>query len=66
MTTVTAGLSYTRNLGNFENAKVHFEITDDVRSGESVGEAASRIYAKVEQLVGAAVEEIDRDAAARR
>lgn len=65
MATVTAGLAYTRNLGNFENAKVFFEITDDVRDEEDLDDAANRVYQKVEGLVEAKVKEIDADAAKR-
>jgi len=63
MTNVTYGLHYTRNLGNFENAKVYYEITDTVREGESVDDAVARVTSKVDSLVQARVEEIDREAA---
>lgn len=61
-TRVTAGLQYTRNLGNFENARVHFEISDDVRDGEKTSEAAQRVYSWVETLVDEKIREIDSDA----
>lgn len=61
-TKVTAGLQYTRNLGNFENARVHFEISDDVRDNETIDQARNRIYGKVEAWVEAAIKEIDEDA----
>ena len=65
MTSVTAGLHYTRNLGNFENVKVHFEITDDVRTDEKVADAARRVYSLVESLVQEKVNEIDEEARSR-
>lgn len=61
MTSVTASLQYTRNLGNFENVRVGFEITDDVREGEKVYEASQRVYKWVEQLVDEKIREIDAD-----
>lgn len=65
-TRVTAGLHYTRNLGDFENAKVHFEISDDVRDGEKVSEAAQRVYGWVETLVDEKIREIDADVRATK
>lgn len=62
LTSVTASLQYTRNLGNFENVRVGFEITDDVRDGEKTSEAAKRVYAWVESLVDEKIREIDADA----
>ena len=64
-TRVTAGLQYTRNLGNFENVRVHFEISDDVRDGEKTSEAAQRVYSWVETLVDEKIREIDADAKGR-
>lgn len=61
-TTVHAELKYVRNLGNFESAHVTFGITDSVRDGETVGEAANRVYRKVESLVEEKIKEIDEDA----
>jgi hypothetical protein len=66
MTTVTVGLQYTRNLGNFENARVHFEISDDLRQGESIDAAKDRIFSKVESWVEQAVSSVDAEAAARK
>lgn len=42
-TLVTVGYTFTVNLGNFENAKVHVEVTDGPRKGESVKAAYDRI-----------------------
>lgn len=63
---VSASLHYTRNLGNFENAKVHFEISSDVRPDEKTSQAAERVYSWVESLVDAKIKEIDADAAANK
>lgn len=65
MTRVTYGLHYTRNLQNYENAKVYFEISDDVRDGENVDAAFSRVVSKVDALVEAKVREIDAEAAGK-
>jgi hypothetical protein len=62
MTSVTYGLQYTRNLGNFENARVHFEISDDLRPGETPDQAKDRIVAKVDSWVEAAIKAIDAEA----
>jgi hypothetical protein len=59
---VTYGLAYTRNLGNFENVKPFFEISTDVRDGETDEEAKDRIVAKVDKWVEDAVEQIDEEA----
>lgn len=62
MTRVTYGLHYTRNLGNFENVKVYYEISDDVRDGENVDTAFGRVVGKVDDLVENKVKEIDAEA----
>lgn len=62
MTSVTYGMQYTRNLGNFENARVYFEITDDLRKGESIDQAKARITAKVNAWVVEEISKIDADA----
>lgn len=61
MTDVTAGLNYTRNLGNFENIKVNVEVTDSVRDGEKVTDAFERVYSFVEAKLQEKVEEIEAD-----
>lgn len=60
-TQVTAGLNYTRNLGNFENVKVNVEVTSETRSGENVNDAFERVYAFVEAKLMEKVEEIEAD-----
>lgn len=62
-TAVTVSTFYTRNLGNFENAKVGYEITsDDMKSGETVDQFRARLKAKVQQWVAEDIAEIDADA----
>ena len=61
MTQVTAGLNYTRNLQNFENIKVHVEVTDTVRENEKVNDAFDRVYSFVETKLMEKVEEIEAD-----
>ena len=61
-TRVTAGMQYTRNLGNFENVRVNLEVTDDVRDGETVYAATERILSFVEKRVQDKVREIDEEA----
>jgi hypothetical protein len=62
MTTVRHSMFYTRNLGNFENVKVGYEVEDDLRPGETPDEARSRIKKKVGQWIIEDIEEIDREA----
>jgi hypothetical protein len=63
-TTVTYGLQYLRSLPTkFENVRVHYEITDSVREGETVDAAMARLTAKVDYLVQARIEEIDAEVA---
>lgn len=62
MTSVTYGLQYTRNLGNFENARVFYEITDDLRPGENIEQAKKRITEKVNEWVEAGIKAIDAEA----
>jgi len=62
-TSVTYTAGYTRNLGNFESARVDFGITSDERkSGESVDDLKRRLKAKVDSWVQEAIEEVDAEA----
>lgn len=66
-TTVRYSAFYTRNLTNFENAKIGFELeTDEIRDSESIDEFKERIKAKVDRWVEDAIEQVDAEAAARR
>lgn len=48
---ISAGLTVTKNLGNFESVKVSITITDQQRGEESVKQATDRIYRFVESEV---------------
>lgn len=56
-TTVTVGYAFTVNLGDFENVKVHVEVTDAPRKGENVKQAYDRIEKFVSDRVAEQVEE---------
>jgi hypothetical protein len=57
---------YTRNLGNFENAKIGYEIeSDDIREGENIDDFKNRLQSKINKWVQEGVEAADREAAAR-
>lgn len=49
MSKVSVNLGFTRNLGNFNSARVDIGYEDDVREGETVKEARQRVYAEVEE-----------------
>lgn len=61
MTSVTATLNYTRNLGNYESVKVNVGVTDDVRDNETVDIAFERVYAFVEKKLLEKVDEIESE-----
>lgn len=62
-TSVRAAAFYTRNLGNFENVKVGYEIeTDEFLPGEKTDDVKARLKAKVSKWVQEDIAEIDRDA----
>lgn len=59
-TSVKASIFFTRNLGNFENAKVGYEITtDEFREGETIDQLKARLKAKVEKWIADDIQEID-------
>lgn len=65
-TSVTVSAFYTRNLGNFENAKVGYEIeSDERRPDETVDEFKDRLQAKVDKWLEDRVNQIDAEAAQR-
>lgn len=45
---VKVNLGFTRNLGNFNSARVDIGFEDDVRKDETVEEARKRVYQEVE------------------
>lgn len=49
MAKVRVALGATVNYGNFESGRFDFEVTDDVRSDETVDEAVLRIEQMVEE-----------------
>lgn len=62
-TSVRASAFYTRNLGNFENVKIGYEIeSDEFREGESIDQFKARLKAKVAKWVEEDIKEIDEDA----
>jgi hypothetical protein len=66
-TSVRVSAFYTRNLQNFENAKVGYDIeSDDIREGETIEQFRNRLKAKVQGWVAEDIAEIDADAANRR
>ena len=60
-TYVNAELSYTRNLGNYENIKINLGVQDYVRDGENVNSAMDRVYAFVEDKLITKMEEIEKE-----
>jgi hypothetical protein len=65
-TRVTYRAGYTRNLQNFESARIDFGIeSDEIKEGESINDFKARLKAKVDSWVEEAVEEVDREAANR-
>ena len=58
-TSVTVSAFYTVNLGNFENAKVGYEIeSDEIREGETVDQFRNRLKSKVQKWVEEDITEI--------
>jgi hypothetical protein len=60
-TVVKVDLSYTRNLGNYENIKVTLGVEDTARAGESVTVAMDRVYAFVEKKLIDKMSEIEKE-----
>jgi non-canonical (house-cleaning) NTP pyrophosphatase len=50
-TKVSATLGYTLNLGNFQSLRVDLGVVDQVRQGETTGDAMGRVYTFVENQV---------------
>ena len=66
-TTVRYSAGYTRNLQNFESARIDFGIeSDEIKQGESINDFKARLKAKVDLWVQEAVEEVDAEARAGR
>jgi len=60
-THVTYGISYTKNLGNFESLKVNVQVEDQVGDEETVRQAYARIKKFVDERLEEAVLEIAKD-----
>lgn len=58
MSKVRVGLGFTKNMGNFESAKIEIGLEDDVRAQESTAEAQERIYNLVEAELIKRLEEL--------
>jgi len=58
---VTVALGYTINIGNFENIKVDFGVTDEVQPTETQQEAIDRVYELVQENLFAKVDEVKTD-----
>lgn len=54
---MTVGYSFTVNLGDFENVRVHVEVTDNPRGSETVAQAYDRIDKFVSERVSNEVAE---------
>lgn len=60
-TSVTIGLAYKINMGNFENLDVKVEVTDGARQDETVRQLTDRIYKFVETELVAKVKEVKKE-----
>jgi hypothetical protein len=56
-TKVTVALGYTMNLGNFQSLRIDIGIEDQIRDAENVQDGFDRVYAFVEQQLGAKIRE---------
>ena len=56
-TKVNVALGYTMNLGNFQSLRIDLGIEDQIRDGENVQDGFDRVYAFVEQQLGAKIRE---------
>ena len=62
-TKVSVTLGYTLNLGNFQSLRIDIGVVDNRREGETINDAAERVYefveAKVAEKVAEATAEIE-------
>lgn len=54
-------IKFLKNLGNFENVTVEFELEDSRREGESADQLLDRLYEKADQHLGKRMREIVKD-----
>jgi hypothetical protein len=57
-TRVRVGIKFLKNLGNFENVTLDFEIDCDVLPMETTDAALDRVYDKVEEHLGKRLREL--------
>ena len=58
---VSATLTFTRNLGNFESVKVGFSAEDNVGPDETREDVAKRLYKEVDSWLEKVVNKIDAE-----
>ena len=58
---VEVGLSYTKNLGNFESLKLNVALGRPLRNGESPIDAVDKVYAVVGEALGTKLQEAMRE-----
>jgi hypothetical protein len=51
-TRVKVAIKFLKNLGNFENVTLDFEIETDQREGETIDAALDRAYSKCDEHLG--------------
>jgi hypothetical protein len=57
-TRVKVSIKFLKNLGNFENVTLDFEIETDFNAGETVDSALDRAYAKCDEHLGKRMKEV--------
>jgi len=60
-TRVRVGIKFLKNLGNFENVTLDFEIEAPLLEGESVDDALDRVYIKCDEHLGKRLRDILAD-----
>jgi hypothetical protein len=60
-TRVRVGIKFLKNLGNFENVTLDFEIDCDVLPNETTDAALDRVYDKVNEHLGKRLRELLAD-----
>jgi len=60
-TRVRVGIKFLKNLGNFENVTLDFEIEAPLLEGESVDAALDRVYIKCDEHLGKRLRDILAD-----
>ena len=60
-TRVRVGIKFLKNLGNFENVTLDFEIDAEVMPGETTDAALDRVYDKANEHLGKRLRELLAD-----